>query len=334
MESANIVLTGKQQVELLREPCPQIPVGGLLVRTRASLISTGTECICYRSDMDEGSHWASWVQYPFYLGYSNVGEVVELGAGAEGYEIGDRVFSTSGHRQYAAVAGGAIKISEGVSDESAAWSKLATIAQTGVRRAELAMGARVAIIGAGPLGQLLCQYARVMGAGEVLQIDTVNSRLAVARAHGATWTFAGSAADAVPFVEEHTHGELADVVFDATGHWAVFPLALKLVRRFGVLMLIGDSPHPSKQVLTADVLTRQISVRGTHNEQLPPHVEGWSAVRQIELFHTYVEREQMQVEDLITSPFAPQEAPGVYAQLLENRAETIGVVYEWNRLED
>ena len=152
-------------------------------------------------------------------------------------------------------------------------------------------------------------------------------------ANGATQTFVGSAADAVPFVEEHTRGELADVVFDATGHWAVFPLALKLVRRYGVLMLIGDSPHPSKQVLTADVLTRQISVRGSHNEMLPPHVEGWDAARQIELFHRYVERGQMRVEDLITSRFAPQEAPGVYAQLLENRAETMGVVFDWSRLD-
>lgn len=126
MESANIVLTGKQQVELLREPRPPAPAGGVLVQTRTSLISTGTECICYRSEMDEGSHWAGWVQYPFYLGYSNIGEVVELGEGAAGYEIGDRVFSTSGHRQYAAV-GEAVKIPQGVADESAAWSKLATI---------------------------------------------------------------------------------------------------------------------------------------------------------------------------------------------------------------
>ena len=333
MESVNIVLTGKQQVELVREEAPIAPEGGLLVRTRTSLISTGTECICYRSEMDEGSHWAGWVKYPFYLGYSNVGEVVELGAGVEGYALGDRVFSTASHRQYAQVGGGAVKIPESVSDESAAWSKLATIAQTGVRRAELVMGARVVIVGAGPLGQLLCQYARVMGASEVLQIDTAAGRLDVARANGATQTFVGSAADAVPFVEEHTRGELADVVFDATGHWSVFPLALKLVRRYGVLMLIGDSPHPSKQMLTADVLTRQISVRGSHNEMLPPHVEGWDAARQIELFHRYVERGQMRVEDLITSRFAPEEAPGVYAQLLENRAETMGVIFDWSRLD-
>jgi len=332
LKSANIVLKGKQQVELLCEVAPVAPPDGLLVRTRTSLISTGTECICYRSEMDEGSHWAGWVQYPFYLGYSNVGEVFELGEGTDGYAIGDRVFSSSSHRQYAAVAGRPIKIPDGVSDESAAWSKLATIAQTGVRRAELRMGARVAIIGAGPLGQLLTQYTRLMGASEVMLIDTIAERLEVGCAHGATEAFAGSAADAVSFVEQHTDGELADVVFDATGHYTVFPLALKLVRRFGTLMLIGDSPHPSKQVLTADVLTRQISVRGSHNEMLPPHAEGWDAVRQMGLFHTYIERGQMRVEDLITSRFAPQEAPGVYAQLLENRAETIGVVFDWSRL--
>lgn len=334
MQSDNIVLIGKQQVELLREQAPTAPVGGLLVRTRTSLISTGTECICYRGEMDEGSHWAGWVQYPFYLGYSNVGEVVAVGEGVDGYQIGDRVFSSSNHRQYAAVSGKPAKIPDGVSDESAAWSKLATIAQTGVRRAELRMGARVVIVGAGPLGQLLTQYTCLMGASEVMLIDMVAGRLEVAMAHGATQVFSGSAADAVSFVEGHTGGELADVVFDATGHYSVFPLALKLVRRFGTLMLIGDSPHPSKQVLTADVLTRQISVRGSHNEVLPPHVEGWDPIRQIELFHTYIARGQMRVEDLVTGRFAPQEAPEVYAQLLENRAETIGVVFDWKRLEN
>ena len=332
MESVNIVFTDKERVEVRWEPAPEAPPGGLLVRSRKSLISTGTECTCYRADMDEGSHWAGWVQHPFYPGYSNVGEVIGVGAAAEGFEVGDRVFSSSSHRQYAAVGGGAVKIPDGVSDESAAWSKLATIAQTGVRRAELQMGARVAIIGAGPIGQLLTQYVRLMGAVDVMLIDTVQSRLDVARNHGATHVFNGSAADAVPFIEEHTGGALADVVFDATGHYAVLPLALKLVRRFGTLMLIGDSPHPSKQVLTADVITRQISIRGTHNESLPPHPEGWDARRQIELFHTYIQRGQMQVEDLITSRHAPQEAPDVYPRLLEGRAETIGVVFDWDRL--
>ena len=330
--SANIVLTGKQQVELKIEQAPEAPEGGLLVETRLSLISTGTETICYRSEMDDGSHWQGWVKYPFYLGYSNVGTVVELGKGTEGFDIGDRVFTTSNHRQYAAVGDGAVKIPEGVSDEAAAWSKLATISQTSVRRAELNMGARVVIIGAGPLGQLLTQYCRVMGASEVIVIDTIDSRLQVALAHGATQTFTGSAADAGPFVESHTDGELADVVFDATGHYAVLPMGLRLARSFGTLMLTGDSPHPSKQVLTVDVLTRQVNIRGTHNEKLAPHLEDWSSTRQVQLFHTYLERGQMRTDDLITSRHAPSEAPEVYANLLENRDETIGVVFDWSKL--
>ena len=68
MQSWNIVLTGKQQVELKQEEVSSPPEGGLLVKTQVSLISTGTETICYRSEMDDGSHWAGWVRYPFYLG--------------------------------------------------------------------------------------------------------------------------------------------------------------------------------------------------------------------------------------------------------------------------
>jgi threonine dehydrogenase-like Zn-dependent dehydrogenase len=262
MESANILLTAQQQVELCRQPIPSLPADGLLARTQVSLISTGTECICYHGNHEPGSHWANWVKYPFNLGYSNVARVEQVGPQVEGYEVGDRIFTTSNHHQWIAVKPPAVKIPDQISDEAAAWSKLAVISQTGVRRAQLQMGAKVAIIGLGPLGQLLTQYVRLMGAEQVLAIDPIEGRLEIARAHGATQSFAGSDADAVDFVESHTNGNLADVVFDATGHYAVFPLALKLTRSFGTMMLIGDSPQPSKQVLQADVITRQITIRG------------------------------------------------------------------------
>ena len=219
MDSNNIVMIGEQQVELRQEQVSPLPEDGLLVRTRMSLISTGTECICYRGDLEEGTHWAGWVKYPFYPGYSNVGTVERVGEAVEGYEVGDRVFSTASHQQLHIVEPPVNKIPDYIADKSAIWSKLGTIAQTGVRRARLELGDRVVIIGLGPLGQLLTQYTRVMGAGEVLAVDPVESRLAVAAAHGATQTFAGTAADALPFVAGHTGGRLADVVFDATGHY-------------------------------------------------------------------------------------------------------------------
>ncbi len=332
MQSKNIVLTGKQQVELRSEAAPELPADSVLARTLVSLISTGTETICYRGESDEGSHWANWVKYPFYLGYSNVAVVEQVGPQAQGLAVGDRIFSTSHHHQFIVPRGPAVKIPAGISDEEAAWSKLATIAQTAVRRAELKMGAKVVVIGQGPLGQLVTQYARAAGAEEVLAVDMVQGRLDIARAHGATQTFAGSAADAGPFVREHTGGHLADVVFDATGYYAVFPLALKLVRNFGTLLLTGDSPYPSKQVLGPDVITRQVAIRGTHNENLPADQAEWTQARQAQLFYTYVARGQIRVDDLITSRFSPAEAPAVYAMLLENRADTLGVLFDWRQL--
>ena len=66
MNSTNIVITGKQQVELRSEPLPELPADGVAVRTRVSLISSGTETICYRGESDPGSHWHQSVRYPFY----------------------------------------------------------------------------------------------------------------------------------------------------------------------------------------------------------------------------------------------------------------------------
>lgn len=332
MTSTNIVFTGKQQAELCDEPVAELAPDGLAVRTRVSLISSGTETICYRGESDPGTHWHGWVRYPFHPGYSNVGVVERTGSAVTGVAAGDRVFSTAHHHQIAVARGEPVPIPDAVSDESAAWSKLATIAQTGVRRAGLAMGATVAIVGLGPLGQLLSQYARVMGAERVIAIDPLASRLQVAIDHGATHRFAGSAADALPFVQELTGGLRADVVFEATGHPPVLPLALPLVKQFGVLMLIGDAPNPSQQVLTSDVITRQISIRGTHNENLPGDQAQWSPARQTQLFYTYLTRGQMRVDDLITARHAPAEAPQVYARLLNDRGASLGVLFDWAQL--
>ena len=329
MTSINIVFTGKQQAELRAEPVADLAPDRVAVRTRVSLISSGTETICYRGESDPGSHWHNWVRYPFYPGYSNVGEIEQTGSEVTGFAPGDRVFSTSSHHQIAVASGVPVPIPGAVSDESAAWSKLATIAQTGVRRAQLAMGATVVIIGLGPLGQLLNQYARLMGAERVIAIDPLASRLQVAIDHGATHQFAGSAGDALPFVAELTDGLRADVVFDATGHPPVLPLALPLAKQFGLVMLIGDAPNPSQQVLTSDVITRQISIRGTHNENLPGDQAYWSPARQVELFYTYLMRGQIRVDDLITSRYAPADAPQVYARLLRDRGASLGVLFDW-----
>jgi len=333
LKSLNVVFTEPERCEMIEEEIADPGPGEILVQTTVSLISTGTESWCYRGQFDADTTWARWVQYPFYPGYSNVGRVVKVGQQVSEFDEGDRVCTGAAHHQFVTVPAETthlVKIPDNIQDEEATWSILAVTTQTGVRRAEHTMGDRAVVIGLGPLGQLVTQYLRTIGLFEILAIDTIQQRLDMALAHGATHGFCGSAADAHDFVVQHTDQQMADVVYDVTGHYAVLPMGLKLARNFGKLMLIGDTPHPSRQHLTQDVLARQVNIVGTHTSKLPPgKAEQWPAARQMRLFMEYLRRGQMRVSDLITHRFSPTEAPAVYEFLQENRGTTMGVIFDW-----
>ena len=332
MKSTAIAFSGPRQVDLVELEVPEPGPREFTIQTLVTLMSMGTEVICYRGESDAGTHWHGWVKYPFYPGYSCVGRIIKVGEQVTDFCEGDRIYCSISHRQFANIAaetGNLVKVPDDVSDEEAAWCTLATITQTGVRQAEHVMGDTAVVIGLGPLGQLITQYLRVMGLREVLAIDFLQPRLDRAIEHGATAAFCGSAADAQDFVLERTDGMLADVVYDVTGYYAVFPMALQLARRFGKVILQGDSPHPSKQHLTHDVLTRQLRVIGSHNQNLPPQYAHWTTTRQAQLFLKYVQRKQMRVSDLITHRFAPSKAAEVYAQLERDRGDSAGVIFDW-----
>jgi len=332
MKSLNILFSSPRTVELREDDVADPGPGEILVESIVTLVSTGTESLCLRGDFDRDSLWAQ-VKFPHSPGYSNVGRVAKVGEGVTQFQEGDRVFTTSKHRQYALVSADhpkSAKLPHDIADEDATWSWLAVVTQTGVRRAEHAIGETAAVVGLGPLGQLTVQYLRLAGLREVIAIDPVQARLDVAAAHGATALFCGDAADAVDFVREHTDGQLADAVYDVTGHDAVFPLAQKLAKKLGTVVLVGDAPHPSKQHLTHDVLRRQLKIVGTQNDFLPPRLAHWCAARQIPLFYLYLRWDHMRVSDLVTHRFAPTDAADAYALLQDRRGDTLGVVFCWS----
>ncbi len=336
MQSHNIVFTGKDAIEVRQEPVAPLGKGQILVQTARTLISTGTECICLGRLFESGTNWEDWVKYPFYPGYSNAGRVLEVGEGVETLKIGDRVACRWHHRQFFVHdASEAILIPDGVSDEAATWFGLATIVQNGVRRAEHVLGDTVVVIGLGLLGQLVVQYLRTFGAGHIIAIDTAPARLEMARAHGATHVFQGDVASARTEVERITGGRMADVVYDVTGHAAVFSPALGLARRFGKLLLLGDTGTPSEQRLSSDVMIRGVSIVGAH-DGYPPLVatdrEWWTKPHMVQLFFSFLERGQMNVEPLITHRFSPLQAREAYDLLMTRRAEAMGVVFDFSQL--
>ena len=335
MESLNIVFTGENQLEVRRETVPPLQSGQILVEGAQSLISTGTECICLTRNFAPGTHWDNWIKYPFYPGYSHTGRVMQIAPDVQNVQVGDRVAARVGHRQFFVTgASHVLPLRDDVSFEAGAWFALASIVQNGVRRAQLELGDGVVIIGLGLLGQLVAQYARLSGAREVIAIDTAPKRLQMARAHGATHVLEMSVSDARQKVSEITGGRLADVVFDVTGHPAVFPHALGLARRFGKLLLLGDAGTPSQQCLTSDVMTRGVRIIGAHDGDAPPVATDyhfWTRDNMSALFFDYVAREQMRVEDLITHRFAPSDARAAYDLLLTDRQNAMGVIFDWTQ---
>jgi 2-desacetyl-2-hydroxyethyl bacteriochlorophyllide A dehydrogenase len=332
LEASAIVFDAPESAGLVAEEVPAPGPGEVMVEAVFSQISTGTEMICYRGEADEGTHWAPFMHYPRHNGYCVVGRICAVGDGIAEVAVGDRVCATAVHRSHSNVAIDRLwapSVPDGISDEAAAWAILAVITQTGVRMAEHMMGDCVVVIGLGPLGQLVVQYLSAMGMREILVIDRVQSRIDAALTHGATAGLCGNVADAKPFVEERTGGDLADVVYDVTGHWAVLPDALPLARDHGTLLMLGDSPFPSKQRLTYDVVSRQVKIVGTRSSWLPPAHARWTPQRQTDLFFEYLQRGAMQVEDIISHVFAPEEAQEAYDLLHRRREETIGVLFDW-----
>jgi 2-desacetyl-2-hydroxyethyl bacteriochlorophyllide A dehydrogenase len=332
-EADTIVFSRQREVQLSRTRVGEPSRGQLLVRAARTLISTGTELTCLSGRYEPGSHWDGWVKYPFYPGYCMAGTVVATGEGATRFHAGDRVATRGPHHSLALVeADHSIAIPHGVSDDDACWYGMATIAQNAVRRAGPSLGDSTAIIGLGLIGQLLVQYARLLGARQVFAIDTAPARLEMATAHGATHPIGRDVMEARADVMAATADRGCDLVFDATGAPAVFPNALRLVRPLGKLVLVGDSGFPTQQHLTGDLVTRGITIYGAHDGNAgfvaTPHMP-WTNPVMGELFLEYVRRGDMRVHDLITHRFRPEHAPDAYETLRQNRESAVGVLFEW-----
>jgi threonine dehydrogenase-like Zn-dependent dehydrogenase len=110
-----------------------------------------------------------------------------------------------------------VKLPDEVSDEQAVLlSDIFPTAYFGARLAEITPGDTVAVFGCGPVGQFVIASARLLGAGRVIAVDAVASRLAMARAQGAE-VIDYEKEDPVAVIKELTGGIGVDRAVDAVG---------------------------------------------------------------------------------------------------------------------
>jgi NADPH:quinone reductase-like Zn-dependent oxidoreductase len=137
-ENEAIIFPERGVVRVEACPVPEPGPGEVLIRTRATLVSTGTELTVLTADYPQGSVWEAMFPFPVRPGYDNVGEVVALGANVDAAWLGRRVASLQPHARFVVAAAGACRpVPDEVSDEQAAFSTIAEIVMNGVRRSRL-----------------------------------------------------------------------------------------------------------------------------------------------------------------------------------------------------
>ena len=262
---------------LAQSPAPVAQPQHLVIRSRASVVSAGTE----RMLVEFGN--AGWIEKarqqpekvrqvldkvktdglmptieavrdklgkPIPLGYCNAGTVIGVGEGVHGFEVGHRVVSNGPHAEVVLVpANLCAKVPEALFDNSespegafrrAAFTVLGAVAMQGVRLARPTIGETFAVTGLGLVGQLAVQILRANGC-RVIGIDLKPYRVKLTEQFGAVGIDLSAGTDPVSAAEELTGGRGIDAVLLTAATDSSEPVhqAAQMCRKRGRIVLVG-----------------------------------------------------------------------------------------------
>jgi 2-desacetyl-2-hydroxyethyl bacteriochlorophyllide A dehydrogenase len=317
------------------EPCamPEPASGEVLISTRATLVSTGTELTVLMAAYPPDSTWARMFPCPVWPGYDNVGEVVALGAGVAPEWLGRRVATLKQHARYVVAPVEACRrVHDDVSDEQASFFTIAEIVMNGVRRSRLTWGETAVVYGAGLLGQLTARVCLHAGASTVVAVDLAASRLALLPDDPRLHPVDPTTTDVAAVVREVTRGRMAEVVFEVTAEPALVVQQIGVLRDQGRLVVLSSPRGPVTLDLHDHCVAPSISIIGAHNMSHPKVAtlaDPWVPERHCELYFDLVRHGILEVDRLVTDRRSYRDAPALYEQLQRDRSDVMGAVLRW-----
>lgn len=276
------------------------------------------------------------------LGYSAAGVVLDVGAGVEGISIGDHVACAgageASHSEFISVRRNlVVKVPEGLALEDAATVTLGAIALQSVRRAEIQLGDRVAVIGLGILGQLAERMVRASG-GVTIGLDLVEDRVSLALRNGMT-AGASEAAQFLSRVKAATGGQGADVVIVAAAskNPDVVNTAIEAARRKGRVVLLGDVrmdiERPAFYVKELDLLMSTSYGPGRYDfdyesggGDYPYAYVRWTVNRNMSAYLELLSRGSVTLDGLIDHRISVEGAPALYEQFASADVPPMGAI--------
>jgi D-arabinitol dehydrogenase (NADP+) len=250
----SIVIERPNEISLLERDEPEPGPVELMIEVRASGIC-GTDLHIYRGEY--------MGKYPVIPGHEFSGVVAAVGSNITRFKVGDRVAVEpniacdncvnclnnrqnfclnwqaigvtlpGGMEQYVIVPEkAAFSIGELPFEHGAFMEPLSCVVH-GIQRAHISLADHVAILGAGPIGILMLQMARLQGAARITVLETNPGRADLARQFGA---------DVVISRLEELQIDTYDIVIDATGVISVMNRSIDFVRMGGTVLLFGVPP--------------------------------------------------------------------------------------------
>jgi L-iditol 2-dehydrogenase len=274
------VLYGKENVQIETVDVPQIGRGDVLVRVRAAL-TCGTDVKVFR----RGYH-ARMIVPPALFGHELGGDIVAMGKDVRGFKMGQRVvaansapcgacfycqhnqenlcedllFNNGAYAEYIRIPERIVRrnmyeVPDHVSYQDAALVEPLACVLRGLEESGVRPGDTIAVIGLGPIGMMFVRLAKAVCNARVIAIGRRPQQLLRASRMGADETVLNcDGADVVGPVHEMTGGRGADVVIEAVGLPEVWQLAIKLLRRGGVVNFFGGCPDGTNLSLDTNLL--------------------------------------------------------------------------------
>lgn len=287
-------VVGRRQLELRDEPLAEPGPDEVLIRTRVSALSVGTEMWRYVNGGHYGGEGSA-------CGYNSAGVVVAVGPEVTEFQPGDVAFAPEPHAELLLVkAHRAIRVPAGIDLEAAAFSYLPTLGLHALRSAQYTAGENVLVIGQGIVGVLAAQVARMVGA-RVVAFETDPARRGVA--------------DAVRCAHQDTRIAIVGIYRSEPSPG----VALDLLRA-----TFMDRDHFHNQHV------RFIGCSNDPADDYPTGVVRWTMTRNMSYIASQIAAGAMSPTRAITHRFQWDELEQIYERLASGDRGMVGVTLHWD----
>jgi len=236
------------------------------------------------------------VKSPMVLGHESSGTIVEIGSGVTNLKKGDRVAiepgvpcricascktgrynlcpdvkfcATPPHdgtltRYYVHAADFCYRLPDHVTFEEGALLEPLSVAVHACRRAQVSIGHKVLICGAGPIGLVNLLTAKAMGAAIVCVTDIDEDRLVVAKSFGADFSLKLTANQDPKLVAEQIAelmGVQPDITIECSGAEQSLQMAIYATKSGGTVQLVGMGKYEAT-IPIVNALCREVDIRG------------------------------------------------------------------------